>query len=188
MENTKTIAVKGMVCDRCKMVVTKAMNNLGLEVREVHLGSITLAGMAKLESMDPIRQTLKDNGFELLNDRQTIVVSETKRIIDEILNQNQEYDVRLKFSRLLSEKFHMNYDTISTLFSTIEGLTLEKYIINKRLEKVKELLVYTDFTLTEIAYLTGFSSIQHLSNQFKELTELSPSHFREVKARKENLS
>lgn len=184
MEDPKTISIKGMVCDRCKKVLTKAFHNMGLEVKKISLGSVTLAGTAKLPSIEPIRQTLKENGFELLNDRNTVVVSETKRVIDEVFNQNQEYDARLKFSKLLSEKLHMDYNTISTLFSSTEGVTLEKYIINKRLEKVKELLVYTDFTLTEIAYLTGFSSIQHLSNQFKELTGLSPSHFREVRARK----
>lgn len=82
----------------------------------------------------------------------------------------------------------MEYNTLSILFSSLEGITLEKYIVNKRLEKVKELLVYTDYTLTDIAYLTGFSSIQHLSNQFKELTEFSPSHFRDMKLKKQKLA
>lgn len=180
MEDPKTISVKGMLCDRCKAVLTTAFHNIGLEVKEISLGSVTLAGTAKLESKEPIQKILKDNGFEFLNDRNATIVQETKRIIDEVLSQNQEYDARLKFSKLLANKFHMDYDTISALFSSAEGITLEKYIISKRLEKVKELLVYTDLTLTEIAHLAGFSSIQHLSSQFKALTGLSPSHFREV--------
>jgi AraC-like DNA-binding protein len=93
-----------------------------------------------------------------------------------------KYDPRLKFSSLLSGNLHMSYDSISELFTQLEGITLEKYIISKRLEKVKALLVYSDFTLTEIAYMTGFSSINHLSGQFKELTGLSPSHFKSAQA------
>lgn len=188
MEDLNIISVKGMVCDRCKQVLTRAFKRIGLEVKEINLGSIKLLGTSQLLSLEPIQQVLQENGFDLLLDSNSKVVQDIKRTIDEVLNQNQTYGVRLKFFKLLADKLHMDYDKISAIFSSTEGMTLEKYIIHKRLEKVKELLVYTDFTLTEIAYLTGYSSIQHLSNQFKELTGLSPSYFREVKAQKEKLS
>ncbi len=177
-----------MVCDRCKKVLTKAFQHIGLEVSEIQLGSITLHGTAALHSTDPIRQVLQVNGFELLQDRTTTIISEIKRLIAEVFEQATEFDERFKFSRFLTGKFPLAYDTLSALFSSHEGITLEKYIINKRLEKVKELLVYSDYTLTDIAYRTGYSNIYHLSNQFKEHTGLSPSHFREVKASKEKLA
>lgn len=123
----------------------------------------------------------------MISNRQVRIVNQAKEIISEVFGQNVRYDAKLKFSSLLSETLHMNYDSISELFTELE-ITLEKYIITKRLEKVKELLVYTEFTLTEIAYITGFSSINHLSRQFKELTGFSSSHFKEVRSSKQKLA
>lgn len=188
MEDFMTISVKGMVCDRCKKVIAKAMHSLGLAVNNIQLGSITLSGTSALSSLDPIQQQLEENGFELLNDRNTAMVSEIKRLIDEVFNNSREEIERPKLSRLITDKFPFAYDTLSAIFSSHEGITLEKYIIHKRLEKVKELLVYTDYTLTEIAYRTGYSSVYHLSSQFKELTGLPPSHFRDIRARKKLIS
>lgn len=188
MGDIKTISVKGMVCDRCKRVLTDAFNKIGLEVKGISLGSIALAGTSKPGAMEIIGQTLRKNGFELLYDRKSTIASEIKCIVEEVFSKNSEDNVHVKISKLLEEKFHKSYNSISTLFSSSEGITLEKYIIDKRLEKVKELLVYTDLSLTEIAFRVGFSSVQHLSNQFKTLTGFSPSHFREIKARKEHLS
>ena len=184
MEDVLTISIKGMVCERCIKVLTKAMHELGLHVEEVHLGSVTLRGTSKLASLQPIQHALHSVGFELLQDRNTVIISEIKSLVDDIFTQNQVSDVRLKTSKLIAEKFPLAYDTLSAIFSSIEGITLEKYIINKRLEKVKELLVYTELSLTEIAYVTGYSNVFHLSNQFKEHTGLSPSHFREIRAQK----
>lgn len=181
MEDIKKISIKGMVCDRCKLVLTKAFNNLGLEVTEINLGSVTLSGTSKLNSFEHIQQVLDKNGFELLINRNFTIVQEIKKIVEEALNNYQQYNKRVSFSKLLSNKFYMDYDSVSSLFSAAENITLEKYIINKRLEKVKELLINSRFTLTEIAYITGFSSIQHLSNQFKAVTGFSPSNFRKVK-------
>ncbi len=184
MEDATTIFIKGMVCDRCKRVLTRSFTDLGLIVKEIHLGSVTLAGTSRLPSLAPIQQVLAENGFELLQDRNSKVVQEIKDLIEVVLKEPEDYEVPVKFSRLLQEKLSMEYNTLSALFSATEGITLEKYIINRRLEKVKEWLVYTDLTLTDIAYLIGFSSVQHLSNQFKELTGFTPSHFREIKLKK----
>jgi AraC family transcriptional regulator len=182
------ILIKGMVCERCVSVIKDGITVLGFEVSNVSLGKLIFKNQPDQEGLSKIASFLAENGFELISNRQLRVVNEVKNIINEVFGVNLKYDARLKFSTLLSESLHMNYDSISELFTETEGVTLEKYIITKRLEKVKELLVYTEFTLTEIAYITGFSSINHLSRQFKELTGLSPSHFKSVRASKQKLA
>lgn len=185
---TSEILIKGMVCERCIAVIKEGITNLGHEVTKISLGKLSLNSELNKEEFTKLGTFLGENGFELISNRQVRIVNQTKELINEVFSENVRYDSRLRFSSLLSERLNLNYDSISELFTEIEGITLEKYIIAKRLEKVKELLVYTDFTLTEIAYITGFSSINHLSKQFKELTGFSPSHFKAVKNTKQNLS
>ena len=182
------ILIKGMVCARCISVIKEGITNLGYEVEKVSLGKLALKSNVDKDGFNRIEYFLSENGFVMTSNRQVRVVNQAKELIDEVFCQNVKYDSNLKFSSLLSERLHMNYDSISELFTELEGVTLEKYIITRRLEKVKELLVYTEFTLTEIAYITGFSSINHLSRQFKELTGFSPSHFKEVRASKQKLT
>lgn len=184
---TSEILIKGMVCDRCISVIREGITNLGYEVDKVSLGKLILKSRIENEDINQVEYFLAENGFEMISNRQIRIVNQAKELINDVFGQNVKYDAKLKFSSLLSDSLHMNYDSISELFTELEGITLEKYIITKRLEKVKELLVYTEFTLTEIAYITGFSSINHLSRQFKELTGLSPSHFKEVSASKKKL-
>jgi AraC family transcriptional regulator len=182
------LLIKGMVCERCVSVITEGITRLGYSINKLSLGKLSLKEDLTKDDTNKIEHFLSENGFELISNRQVRIVTQAKELISEVFDQNMKYDAGLKFSGLLSEKLHMNYDSISEIFTTIEGITLEKYIITKRLEKVKELLVYTEFTLTEIAYVTGFSSINHLSRQFKELTGFSPSHFKSVRSTKEKLS
>lgn len=182
------ILIKGMVCERCISVIKEGIINLGYEVNKVGLGKLSLKSDVDKEGYSGIAHFLSENGFEMISNRQVRIVNHAKELISEVFVRNVKYDGKLKFSSLLSETLHMNYDSISELFTKLEGTTLEKYIIAKRLEKVKEFLVYTEFTLTKIAYTTGFSSINHLSRQFKELTGLSPSHFREVRSSKLKLA
>jgi len=182
------ILIKGMVCDRCISVIKDGITALGYHVNKVSLGKLSLSDDVSKEGYDQIEMFLSENGFEMISNRQMRIVIQTKELINEVFAENVRYDSKLRFSALLSETLHMNYDSISELFTELEGITLEKHIITKRLEKVKELLVYTEFTLTEIAYITGFSSINHLSRQFKELTGLSPSHFKEVRASKQKIA
>ena len=182
------ILIKGMVCDRCISVIKEGITNLGYEVNKVSLGKLALKSDIDKEGFNRIEQFLSENGFEMISNRQLRIVNHAKELISEVFGQNVKYDAKLKFSSLLSETLHMNYDSISELFTELEGITLEKYIITKRLEKVKELLVYTEFTLTEMAYITGFSSINHLSRQFKELTGFSPSYFKQVRSSKKKLA
>jgi AraC family transcriptional regulator len=182
------ILIKGMVCDRCVTVIKEGITNLGYEINKVSLGKLSLKSDLDQEGYNRIECFLVENGFSMVSNRQVRIVSQAKELINEVFRQNVKYHAKLKFSSLLADTMHMNYDSISALFTALEGITIEKYIITKRLEKVKELLVYTDFTLTEIAYITGYSSINHLSRQFKELTGLSPSHFKEVRSSKEKLT
>ena len=182
------ILIKGMVCERCIAVIKEGITNLGHEVSRISLGKLSLNTDLSKDELSKIETFLRDNGFELISKKKVRIVDQAKALINEVFSENVRYDSQLRFSSLLSEKLHLNYDSISELFSELEGITLEKYIITKRLEKVKELLVYTKFSLTEIAYITGFSSINHLSRQFKELTGLSPSHFKAVKNTKQNIS
>lgn len=182
------ILIKGMVCERCIAVIKEGITKLGHEVSKISLGKLSLNTEVSKDELNKIEAFLQENGFVLISRKQVRIVDQAKSVINEVFSENVRYDSQLKFSALLSERLHLNYDSISELFSELEGITLEKYIITKRLEKVKELLVYTDFSLTEIAYITGFSSINHLSRQFKELTGLSPSHFKAVKNTKQNLS
>jgi len=182
------ILIKGMVCERCVAVVKEGITNLGHEVRKITLGKLALTKELTGDESTKIETFLRANGLEVISKKQARIVGQAKALIDEVFSENVRYDSKMRFSTLLSERIHLNYDSISALFSEIEGITLEKYIITRRLEKVKELLVYTDFSLTEIAYITGFSSINHLSRQFKELTGLPPSHFKAVKNNRLTLS
>jgi AraC family transcriptional regulator len=182
------ILIKGMVCERCVSVIKDGITDLGYEVNKVSLGKLSLNSELDKDDYQRIESFLTENGFEMISNRQVRIVKQAKDIIGEVFGENLKYDSKLKFSSLLSETLHMNYDSISELFTELEGITLEKYIITKRLEKVKELLVYTEFTLTEIAYITGFSSINHLSRQFKELTGFSPSHFKSIRSDKKKIA
>lgn len=182
------ILIKGMVCERCIAVVKKGITNLGHEISNISLGKLFITKELSKDEFNRIETFLQDNGFELISKKKVRIVSQAKELINDVFSENIRYNSQLSFSTLLSEKLHLNYDSISEIFSQLEGITLQKYIITKRLEKVKELLVYTKFSLTEIAYITGFSSINHLSRQFKELTGLTPSHFKAVKKSKQDLS
>jgi AraC family transcriptional regulator len=182
------ILVKGMVCERCVSVIKEGIINLGYEVNKVSLGKISVKSDLSKEEYQRIENFLRENGFEIISSRQMRIVKQAKELINDLFAENSKYNSKLKFSSLLSEALHMNYDSISELFTELEGITPERYIITKRIEKVKEMLVYTDLRLTEIAYITGFSSINHLSRQFKELTGFSPSHFKAVRSEKKELA
>lgn len=187
MEQHMDILVKGMVCDRCKSVIVNGISNLGYRVKNASLGKLSLESPVDNEALTRIEAFLNKQGFEILSDRTSRLVNRVKEIVNETFGENK-YDVKQKFSAVLSERLNMNYDSISEAFAEVEGVTIEKYIITRRLERVKELLVYSDLTLTGIAHATGFSSINHLSRQFKELTGFPPSHFRLLRHKKEKLS
>jgi AraC-like DNA-binding protein len=188
MESTTEISIKGMVCHRCKAVITDGVARLGFPVTRTELGKVFFSSPLRNDDMIIIDKFLTENGFELLADKKEKLARKVKAIIETKFSELEKYGSKTKFSTVLSETLNMNYDSISEIFAKSEGVTIEKYVIMKRLEKVKELLVYSDHSLTAVAYMTGFNSINHLSRQFKELMGLPPSHFKALQKEKMNLS
>ncbi|WP_299824701.1 AraC family transcriptional regulator [uncultured Pontibacter sp.] len=181
---TLKLYIKNMVCDRCNRVVAEELAALGYQVVQVSLGEAEISKADNAFDLDKIRETLIANGFELLDDRKTQLIEQVKVAIIELVHRQGEADLHINTSDYLSEKLHLEYSYISSLFSAHEGITIEKYLILQRVERVKELLVYNELSLKEIAYQLGYSSVAHLSNQFKKVTGLTPSYFKEVKDNK----
>lgn len=178
----QTIYIKNMVCPRCIKVVKEELEGLGYTVQKVELGEASITSDKTKINIDSIKGTLEKNGFELLDDRHGKLIEKMKTIIIEtIRNYNDDGLEKINFSVLLSEKLNFSYQHLSNLFSSLEGVTLEKYIINQKIEMVKEFLIYDEITLSEISFRLGYSSVQHLSSQFKKVTGFTPSKFKSLK-------
>ena len=180
MDSTK-LYIKNMVCDRCKRVVAEELTNLGYAVLSVGLGEAEIGATGKNIDLEELRQVMEANGFELLDDRKTQLIEKVKVAVIELIHKQGQADLHINTSDYIADKVGLDYNYLSSLFSSFEGITIEKYLILQRIEKVKELLVYNELSLKEIAYQLGYSSVAHLSNQFKKVTGLTPSHFKEVK-------
>jgi AraC family transcriptional regulator len=179
---TKSIYIKNMVCNRCIRVVKEEFENLGLQIRNIQLGEVEIVDDPVKVDMVRINDVLIKNGFELLDNKNSKIIEKVKvSLINLIKSVDEGEDLNINFSHYLAEETSLNYHYLSTLFSSLEGITIEKYIIQLKIEKVKELLVYGELTLSEIAYKLGYSSVQHLSNQFKKVTGLTPSYFKSLK-------
>lgn len=169
--------IKNMVCNRCILAVEALLKKLGISYNTVRLGEVELEQKPDAETAQLLKKQLEGLGFELLDDGRNKLIEKIKTLIIEQVHYGTE-DQRLNFSSLLSSSLHKDYSYLSNLFSEVEGITIEKYVINQKIEKVKELLVYDELSLGEIAYRLGYSSVAHLSNQFKKVTGLTPSHFK----------
>ncbi|WP_299754626.1 AraC family transcriptional regulator [uncultured Pontibacter sp.] len=180
---TKKIYIKNMVCDRCKKVVSEELQKLGYTVLQVGLGEAEIASDHNIDE-NKLREVLESNGFELLDDRKTQLIEKVKLAIIELVHQTGEQELHVNTSDYIAQKVGLDYNYLSSLFSSFEGTTIEKYLILQRVERVKELLVYDELSLKEIAYKLGYSSVAHLSNQFKKITGLTPSYFKQVKTNK----
>lgn len=181
-----TIHIKNMVCNRCIKVVKEELENLGYQVNSIILGEATIQTTDKI-NFNLINKVLTENGFELIDSRQSRIIEKIKiTIIETIRNMAEGKLNDISFTDLLQENLNFSYQYLSTLFSSSEGITIEKYIILQKIEKVKELIVYDELSFSEIAYRLGYSSVQHLSNQFKKITGLTPSHFKKIKNFKRN--
>ncbi|WP_162053161.1 AraC family transcriptional regulator [Pontibacter pamirensis] len=181
---TIKLYIKNMVCDRCNRVVAEELNNLGYTVLQVRLGEAEIATTGKEADLEEIRTVMRENGFELLDDRKTKLIEQVKLVIIELVHQDEEAELHVNTSDHIAGKLGLDYNYLSNLFSSFEGITIEKYLILQRIERVKELLVYNELSLKEIAYKLGYSSVAHLSNQFKKVTGLTPSHFKQIKTEK----
>jgi AraC family transcriptional regulator len=173
--------VKNMVCDRCILVVRQELDKLHLNYKNIQLGEVELTGQPGQDKLNALEVQLNMLGFELLDDKKTKTVEKIKSSLIQYIQGTAAGELNKKLSVLLSEKLKLDYHYISGLFSSIEGMTIENYVILQRIEKAKELLMYAELTLSEIADKLGYSSVQHLSQQFKKTTGLTPSHFKNLK-------
>jgi AraC-like DNA-binding protein len=181
-----TIHIKNMVCNRCIKVVREELENLGYQVNSIILGEASIQTAGKI-NFDLINKVLTENGFELIDSRQSRIIEKIKITVIETIREMAEGKLKnISFTDLLQENLNLSYQYLSTLFSSSEGITIEKYIILQKIEKVKELIVYDELSFSEIAYRLGYSSVQHLSSQFKKITGLTPSHFKKIKSFKRN--
>ncbi len=169
-----------MVCNRCIMAASQILKDLKIPYSSVKLGEVELLEQISDEKLIELKEKLFDIGFELIDDKKSRLIEKIKNILIELVHYAEE-DQKLNLSVYLSDKLNYDYNYLSNLFSEIEGTTIEKYFIAQKIEKVKELLVYDELTLSQIADKLGYSSIAHLSNQFKKVTGLSPSHFKNIK-------
>ena len=173
-----------MVCDRCVMVVRQQFDELQLSYKNIQLGQVELNEEPDAMQLKKLRTMLQQQGFELLDDKKAKIVDRIKTVIVSLIHGKDADEFNLKLSAMLEEKIGMDYHYLSSLFSSVEGITIEKYAILQRIEKVKELLMYDEKNLSEIAFEMGYSSTQHLSQQFKKITGLTPSHFKQLKENK----
>ena len=179
--------IKYMVSIRCKMVVKAELENLGIHYNTVELGEVNIPQGITDTQRNQLNQSLKRAGLELMDDKKAMLVEKIKNVIVEMIHYADE-PPQTKYSVYLSEKLKYDYTYLANLFSEVQGITIEHFIILHKIERVKELLIYDDLNLTEIADKLCYSSVAHLSNQFKKTTGLTPSHFKNLKKkRRQNL-
>lgn len=175
--------IKYMVSIRCKMIVKSELEKLGLHYKVVELGEVEVTDQITQEQREQLKKSLKKSGLELMDDKKSILIEKIKNIIIEMVHYTDE-QIKVNFSEYLSEKLNYDYTYLSNLFTEVQGTTIEKFIIFHKIERVKELIVYDELNLSEIAYKMHYSSVAHLSNQFKKVTGLTPSHFKNLKEKK----
>jgi AraC-like DNA-binding protein len=177
--------IKYMVSNRCKIVVKEILRELDLHFVLVDLGEVEIMENISAEQRELLKSNLLECGLDLMDDKKSILIEKIKTIIIQLIHHSEE-DIKINFSEYLSEKLHHNYNYIANLFSEVQGVTIEHFIINHKVEKIKELMIYGELTITEIAYKMNYSSVAHLSTQFKKVTGLSPSHFKQLKDKRRN--
>lgn len=175
------VSIKNMVCSRCISVVKQVFEEMHVIPARVQLGEVELAQELSVKQLGHLRNYLSERGFELLDNRKMVLIERVKNVIIEIIHGADRIDLTIKLSYLIQQKLGIDYNYISSLFSNIEGLTIEQYLILQRIERVKEFLEYNELTLSQVAHKLGYSSVQHLSTQFKKTTGFTPSHFKNIK-------
>lgn len=169
-----------MVSNRCKMAVKEELNKLGLHFIVVDLGEVEIMEELTLDQHDGLKTALLKSGLELMDDKKSILIEKIKNVITEMIHYSDDA-VKVNYSFFISEKLGYDYTYLSNLFSMVKGITIQQYIIMHKIEMAKELLLYDELNLTEISYKLHYSSVAHLSNQFKKITGLSPSQFKQLK-------
>jgi AraC-like DNA-binding protein len=173
------IFVKNMVCHRCIVAVKSEFEKAGLHPTKVALGEITLLeNSIPTSTLQQLDESLKSLGFERIDDRKARLIEGIKAKVIQLVHHSKEVDRKYNWSKLLADEMHYEYNYLSNLFSSVEGITLEQFIIKQKIEKAKELLFYDELNLSEIANQLGYSSVAHLSAQFKKVTGLTPSEMK----------
>lgn len=175
--------IKNMVCYRCKMVVKSEFEKIGLPLVSIELGEVELASELTDEKKMQVSTLLKSIGFELIDNRKSRIIERIKNVIIDLVHR-QSNQLNTNLSMYLADQILMDYNYLSNLFSEVEGVSIEHYYIAQKIERVKELLLYDELTLSEIAFQLNYSSLGHLSRQFKKVTGLTPSYFKTLKKAK----
>ncbi len=172
-----------MVCNRCIMAVQKLLKDSGLIVSDIQLGEATIETRPTEAEKKQLQDNLNYLGFELIDDKKSRVIEKIKTVIIDLVH-HRDGELKMNLSDVLSHELNHDYSFLSNIFSEVEGTTIEKYFIAQKIERVKELLVYDEMSLSEISYKLNYSSVGYLSNQFKKVTGLTPSHFKQIKSNK----
>ena len=172
-----TLHIKNMVCPRCILAVKDILENLSIPFSNIQLGQVDITEKVTSEQIIELSEQLESIGFELLEPGKSSLISQIKTVIIDQIHYQKE-PISINFSALISEKLHHEYSSLSRLFSSVEGMTIEKFIALQRIEKVKEYLIYNELTLSEIADQMNYSSVSHLSAQFKKETGMTPTQFK----------
>lgn len=178
------VYIKNMVCDRCIRTVNKIFESNGITISNIALGEVEMKNKISGIQLTHLKNALESEGFEILDDKNAKIIEHIKNIVIEQIHYGKHFDKKMNFSQLLENALLKEYSFLSNLFSVTEGITIEKYIILQKTERVKELLVYGEKSLSEIAFEMGYSSVAHLSSQFKKTTGLTPSNFRSLTSHK----
>jgi len=174
-----------MVSIRCKMLVKSELEKLNLPYRTVELGEVELEENISDQRREELKEALLRSGLVLMEDRKSILVEKIKTLIIEMIHYADELP-EVNYSIYISQKLNLNYTYLANLFAEVKGITIEQFIIIHKIERVKELIIYNELSLTEIAALMQYSSVAHLSKQFKKITGLTPSHFKQLKNKRRN--
>jgi AraC-like DNA-binding protein len=172
--------IKNMVCNRCIFIVRSEIEKLGIGIKQISLGEVLTENEISDQEKQRINDSLEVFGFELIDDKKSRLIERIKNIIVDLVH-SKNARIKTNLSDLISEQLHHDYNYLSNLFSEVEDTTIEKYFIAQKIERVKELLVYDELSLSEIAFQLNYSSVAHLSNQFKKVTGLTPTHYKEIK-------
>ncbi len=174
-----------MVSNRCKLAVREELKKLGLHFIVVDLGVVEIMENITPEKRKILKESLLVSGLELMDDKKAILIEKIKSIIVEMVHHTEDI-IKVNFSDYLSEKLNHNYTYLANMFSEVQGTTIEHFIISHKVERIKELIIYGELNITEIAWKMGYSSVAHLSSQFKKVTGLSPTHFKQLKDKRRN--
>ncbi len=178
---SQKLYIKNMVCDRCIEAVKEELNKNNVKIASIKLGEAEFSGDLTGEARNQLSKSLKDRGFELLEDKNSQIIESIKGLIIKQIHHKNE-PLHTNYSTYLEKEIGKDYNSLSGLFSSVEGVTIERFIILQKLEKIKELLIYDEFNLSQIANRLGYSSVQHLSNQFKKNTGMTPSEFKKMQS------